>query len=716
MHPLMADPRLPGAPQILGFDEVYKRFGRQDREQADENVREWRARYCDIPKEEDVREVIYAFTTSDFWEMNAAIAANSSTLDPFLRKNTFARYLVRHRCQETVEYLLFAKDCEPYVTKSGNAWAEQDNSLRKAEMDRLIEKGKTAFMQTQSDYIRLRYAFQIVRLAHYSGQYQRTLDLFDYLMPKIDHDPSAIEFWILGHKAGALAALGRKVEAAYLYVRVFLNCPGKRESAYRSFRINTDEEWAQCLLLCKDDRERATLFAMRAYVPNSKPLTDMESIYQLDPQSPYLEVLLAREIKKFEKQLLGLEFNVRKAENQRYHKIPEKGIRQELIALQRFTQKVAGENRNGNPCFWALGLGYLQLIAGDTYAAKINFSNAKETCSDPILLEQTEALETAASILGFFVPTPEVEEMAARIRNDNPSFNRYPSFPNFLNDKMSWLYQKSNRPGKAFLVRAPLSDLYINPKPDLIEDLIRLAEEGTPNRFERELLRKTDNTRLRNDLINLKATYYFAQGKLDSALLTLKRMDRLSWDDYGTFNPFVERFRECINCPVKDTSALLNRGELIEKILDLEYRAKADRINGPKYFYQLGLAYYNMSYFGYAWKTLDFFRSGISLKRNRPANDRDLVPDSRFALGNRENLDCRRALEYFELARNLTTDPEFAARASFMAARCEQNLYFAGFAPRSFQYFDYLKSNYANTRFHGFVIQECRYFKAYARN
>ena len=264
MHPLMADPRLPGAPQILGFDEVYKRFGRQDREQADENVREWRARYCDIPKEEDVREVIYAFTPSDFWEMNAAIAANSSTLDPFLRKNTFARYLVRHRCQETVEYLLFAKDCEPYVTKSGNAWAEQDNSLRKAEMDRLIEKGKTAFMQTQSDYIRLRYAFQIVRLAHYSGQYQRTLDLFDYLMPKIDHDPSAIEFWILGHKAGALAALGRKVEAAYLYVRVFLNCPGKRESAYRSFRINTDEEWAQCLLLCKDDRERATLFAMRA--------------------------------------------------------------------------------------------------------------------------------------------------------------------------------------------------------------------------------------------------------------------------------------------------------------------------------------------------------------------------------------------------------------------------------------------------------------------
>lgn len=716
MHPLMADPSLPGAPQILGFDEVYKRFGRQNQQQADENVREWRSRYCDIPKEEDVREVIYAYSESDLWEMDNAIAYNTSAMGSFLRQNSFARYLVRHRCQETVQYLLFAKACEPYVTRSQDSWAEPDKRLRKEEMYLLIEKGKDIFMQTQSDYIRLRYAFQIIRLAHYSGQHQRTLDLFDYLMPKIDHDPSAIAFWILGHKAGALSALGRNVEAAYLYARVFLNCPGKRESAYRSFRINSDEEWTKCLLLCKDDRERATLHAMRAYVPNSKPLADMESIYQLDPQSPYLEVLLAREIKKFEKQLLGLEFNIRKAENQRYHKIPEKGIRQELIALLRFTQKVAGENRNGNPCFWTLGLGYLQLIAGDAYAAKIHFNTAKEMCSNPILLQQIEALEAVATIISFEVPTPMVEETAAEIRNDNPIFQKYPSFPDFLSDKMSWLYLKFNRPGKAFLVRSPLRDLYVNPRPDMIEDLIRLEEEGSANRFERELLRKTDNANLTNDLLNLKATYYFARGQLDSALITLKKMDRLSWDDYGNFNPFIERFRECINCPIRDTSALLNRGALIEKILDLEYRAKADRIEGPKYFYQLGLAYYNMSYFGYAWKTLDFFRSGISLKRNRPSSDRNLVPDSRFALGNRENLDCRRALEYFELARQLTTNPELAARATFMAARCEQNLYFAGFTPRSYQYFELLKNNYANTRFYAYIVQECRYFKAYARN
>ncbi|MFZ4426221.1 MAG: hypothetical protein ACOYOO_03610 [Saprospiraceae bacterium] len=713
MHPFMASPSLPGVPQILGFEEIYQRFGKQEKVQADENVREWRARYCDIPKEEDVREVIYGYDSMALPNIRTAIVYKSTA---FGQQNSFAKYLVRHKCIETVDYLIFAKKCEPYATLENNPWDSKNDTGDKQTMDDLIDAGIEAFNDTRSDYIRLRYAFQIIRMAHYSGQYHRTIELYDSLMPKIDHDPSAIEFWILGHKAGALNKIGRNVEAAYLYARVFLNCPGKRESAYRSFRIKTDEEWEKCLLLCQDDRERATLYALRAYAPDSKPLQDMEEIYRLDPQSPYLEVLLAREIKKFEKQLLGLEFNPRKNENQRYHKIPEKNIREQLIAMQAFTRKVAGENRNANPCFWVVGLGYLQLIAGDAYSAKINFSHSKDLCGDDVLLEQAEALETVATILSFEAPTYAVEEIAADIRLKNPLYQKYRSFTNFLNDRISWLYQKFNRPGKAFLVKAPLSDLYLNPQAPLIEDLIQLAESGEPNRFERELLRKTDNLNLANDLINLKATHQFAIGQLDSALATYKQMDRLAWDDYGRFNPFVERFRECINCPVRDTSAGYTRGELIEKILDLEYRAKTDRIEGPKYFYQLGLAYYNMSYFGYAWKTLDFFRSGISLKRSRSPKDKLVVSDNRFALGNRENFDCRRALDCFELARQLTSDPELAARATFMAARCEQNLFFAGFGPRSNEYFELLKRNYAQTRFYTYVVQECSYFKVYARN
>lgn len=714
VHPLMIEPRLPGAALTLDFQELYNRFGRQEQQQADENIEEWRQRFCDIPDLEDIRSVIYGYSIDDYLEISTAMTMKGAVIDPILRQNAFVRYLIRHKCLETIDYLLFAKDCEPYVTRRDDPWSQQDKAFRIQQMDQLIDKGLSVFLGIQSHYLRLRYAYQIIRLAHYSGQHQRVLDLWDYLMPKIDHDPSKIEFWILGHKAGALLALGKHVEASYLYARVFLHCPGKRESAYRSFRIKTDEEWRQCMLLCQDDQERATLFAMRAYARDSKALEEMQAIYTLDPSSPYLEVLLAREIRKLERQFLGLEFNSHRESNRRYHGVPEAGIRSHLIALQGFVRKVNADDTVPNRGLWLVGQGYLELLAGDTYAAHRSFLLAREATKDKILLEQIEVFELANRIAGFQQPTPEVEEVAAEILLDEPLFKKYPSFPDFFQDKMQWLYAKNNRPGKGFLVGHSFRDLKLNPQEDLIDDVLALTEQKEFSRYERDLLRKEDNARLRKELIAMKTTMLFAKGELAAALEVFKKIDPTEWDDYGLFNPFIERYTECINCNLRDTSSLLNRGQIIEKLLDLEYQAQASREEGARYLYQLGLGYYNMSYFGYAWKAKDYFRSGVSLKRPKSASDPDVVPDIRFPMGNRENFDCSKALEYFELARKLSPDKELAAKAAFMAARCEQNQYFTRRAPRTYVYFDLLKRNYTDTQFYQFVVQECKYFKAYA--
>lgn len=714
MHPLIINPNLPGAPYLLDFEALYNRYGKQSREQADENVAEWKQRYCDIPEEEDIRSVIYGYSIDDLIEIRLAITLKSNTLDSYLRQNTFVRYLVRHKCLETVEYLLFAKDCEPYATRVEDPWNKSSDPYRQEAMNRLIDTGVKAFMNTQSHYIRLRYAYQIIRLAHYSKQYERTLELFDYLMPKIDHDPSKIEFWILGHKAGALRALNQRVEAAYLYARVFLNCPGKRESAYRSFSIQTDEEWKQCMLLCQDDQERATLFAMRAYMRDSKAVEEMEAIYQLDPSSPYLEVLLAREIRKLERQLLGVEFNDHREKNKRYHGIPTPEARAEVIRLQTLTRQIRSEGLAPNAAFWAIGQGYLELLAGDAYAARQSFEQAKENTTDPLLLEQIDALILANQIASFQFISPELEELAAETKLDNPLYKRYPSFPDYLNDKMTWLYYKHKRPGKAFLVQHSIDELKVNPQSDILDDLFALAEQSDYTRYERDLLRQTRTSSLRSDLIDLRATTYFNEGNLAAALEEYKKMDRLEWDNYGLFNPFIERFVECVHCKPRDTSTLLNKGALFEKLLDLEYQALANRETGARFFYQLGLAHYNMSYFGYAWKTRDYFRSGSSLKRPKSPKNPDIVTDPRFPIGNREYFDCSKALEYFELARRTSTDPELAAKAVFMAARCEQNAYFTGRAPRTRQYFDILNKSYFNTRFYKIIVQECKYLKAYA--
>jgi hypothetical protein len=158
---------------------------------------------------------------------------------------------------------------------------------------------------------------------------------------------------------------------------------------------------------------------------------------------------------------------------------------------------------------------------------------------------------------------------------------------------------------------------------------------------------------------------------------------------------------------------LLNRRQIIDQMLNLEYQAMTDRTNGAMAFFKLGMAYYNMSYFGHAWSVMDNFRSGASLKARKDAKDPSVVIDGRFSMGNREHFDCSRALYYFDQARQFANNPEVAARATFMAARCEQNQYFWRRGERTYTYFNILKTQYANTAFYARMVNECKYFKSY---
>jgi len=227
------------APFFLDFDAIMKHYKNKDHAQRQDNLLEWQERFCEVPEYKDLEYIIYTASVDEMELLKTAIKSEMIQLDYRVAKNTFAQYLERNKCEEAVDYLIYAKKCEPYVLRP-NSW-NKDKKYEKP-MQAFIETGKKAFMKTKSHYFRLRYAYQIIRLAHYSKNYEQVLELYDYLMPKTDNDPSTIEYWILGHKAGALMSLGEHIEASYLFSKVFDKCPGKRESAFRSFKIKTDKE------------------------------------------------------------------------------------------------------------------------------------------------------------------------------------------------------------------------------------------------------------------------------------------------------------------------------------------------------------------------------------------------------------------------------------------------------------------------------------------
>lgn len=714
------------APLFLDFETISENYKSPEKVRTISNIEEWVSKFCEEVTKEDMYFVVYKSTIDNLKLLRTAMKSKTVSVPPQLAGNSFADYMVRNKCYETVDYLIFAKKCEPYVVRT-SGWSGKGK--RTDRMQRLIEIGDKAFRKTKSHYIRLRYAFQIIRLAHYKKDYQQVLDLLEELLPMFDPQESIINNRILGHKAGALMGLKRNVEGSYLFSKIFKNSPGQRESAFRSFYIKTDEEWAECQSLCQNDAERATLYALRANMGGSKVVEELEHIYALNPKDENLEVLLAKEIKKLEKDLLGLEFNTQKNRNKHRFKIPRKYAGKYVIELQHFARRLVVENKVNQPIFWQLAAGYLAFLAGEMHEAKTHFNMVKENTSDKKLINQIETYELALKINELDNTADSTLNKVYDIIKNNSIYENHPDFPLFLGDKMTHLYQLKKHPGRAFRCRYPISFLKTNLKLDYINDLLTINSKENIPLFEKALLQGEDGEDITESLFDLKATYYFQQNNFPAALEQYKQIPVVNWDNYGTFYPFDESLIDCVNCTHKvDSTEIYNKGELFQKLVDLEVQIRAHPDDNALFYYQIGLALYNTSFYGHSWKAKDYYRTAGTWYR---LTKKQVYYDYLYPLGNWENTDSSLPLSYFQKALVKAADkPEFAAKIAFMAAKCEQNLYFCSEdyrpephpndipdPPKKYRFFfDVLKKHYSKTKFYEEIIDECEFFDAYSQH
>ena len=736
INPEIIAPPVPGATlsnRYVRFSQLYQSFF-EEKEQVKQNanLQEWMERFCSMVEEDDMAYLIYKASSEDLELLLTATKSKSLPVPVRLRDNSFAQYLRDKKCTETIEYLLFAKRCEPHVAANGNPWVETQRDT--TAMSRLIAEGKKHFKKTKSDYIRLRYAFQLVRLAHYAKQYSKCLKLYDELTAQIDKqkarwNDSILPWWILGHKAGALRATGNRVEAAYLYTLIYMSSPERRASAFRSFLIKTDEEWKALMNRCISDTERAYALAIRASDKKSKSLDDLQQIYTLDPRNDQLEALLVKEIDRMELHFLGLAFNPFALQNKRVFQIPGKGAEAYLVSLLQFTRKVVAEKKVRRPLFWKIAEAYLTFLAGDNYAAEKVFEELEQQkIEDHALKEQLAVIRLVMKIAGLQNPNDETEAFIANLIRKDSLYRKYPDMPNYVKHRMAQLYQQHGHPGKAFLCINSFDELKANPKMELLDDLLQMASKKEKNAFERMLLKNLTA----NDLLDIKASLYMANGELEAAYETYRRMSATNWDDYGLYNIFKETTKDCIRCYQNvdtTTTSLLNKGELLEKLIDLDYKTRANIGNVAMHHYQLGLAFYNMSYFGYAWKVMDYSRSGATWNfLNKGKNNEYCFYPYPNCI--RENTDLSKALYHFQKARLLAgVETELGAKAAFQAARCEQKIFFASEAwqpppccnnmpsltEKEIPHYQKLKEQFSSTNFYQQIIAECKYFAAYAR-
>ena len=683
----IVNPTAPASPYFTSFKDIYLKFGKQTILQPNENINEWYDRFCEVAPLSDIEWLIYQSDLSDIQELKNAVIQNTGLIT-YLRTNKFARHLVKNKCLETIEYLLFAKKCEPFVTADKDVWQTKKPDIQKMEV--LIQEGTKEFLTIESHYIRLRMAYQIIRLAHYSGQYSKVKYLYNYFIPKINHAPSTIQYWIEGHYAGALKALGERAKAAYFYARVFHHCPAKRESAFLSFEVRTDYDWLNALSLCENDQERTALYALRASFRNSRAVDEMIDIYSLHPKSNYLESILIQEIEKQEK----------------------KPVVEYIKKLDTFVKQVIDEKKVAHLEIWLLALGYLKYLNNDYFEAKLAFNAVSDYTQSKALLEQIAIFNMAIEIKEWEKINEEVAQRIREFQSENEVYNRYPTLQSLLSKQVFQNLKNHGNPGLAVLYKFGLNAVKVNPSEEVIRDIKELAKKENINPFEKSLMVLSKN-QFNTEIQALYASWLMTLNEWEAAEKAWQEIPLADIELFGKSNPFVERLNECVHCPVKSNERQLTKPQIVAEMLKLQYDIKANRTESPQYYYKMGLGLYNMSYFGYAWNMLDYFRSGSSLKAERLENSSDIMKHPLYPNGNRENIDLSKALGYFEKAITLSTDKELSARASFMAARCEQKMSHVTKTANKIKYFALLNTKYKDTQYYDKVIESCKYFKYY---
>ena len=726
-----------------------------------ENLDDWIANSRYKPGRGEVRFMVYGSDISYLRQVRRYVTGGRDTLNDSLRMVFQSDSLIRdwreRNDPSTVDYLLFAKACEPYVTDAYMEWLwsrDRGNYERiKPEaietMDSLILVAREHAVTGPSRFLRIRYGYQAVRLAHYAGEYARCIGLYDTLLAPVT-SASPIKMWALANKAGAQRALGMEAEAAHNFSLVFARDAGRRFSCFQSFRIRSDSVWQQCLNLCLSTDEKVMMYFLRGIRPRSDALLEMKEIYALDRSSDLLEILLVREVAKLEAELIGVaeEYPPFYRREQREHALGY------LTELNAFIAVCVREGKTRQPEVWKLAEGYTDYMLGDAGPARAVFAELARESTNEQILSQVKVFELATSISQITTANRAVEDslftavtaipapLSSRSEEEE-EFGSSTSTQNYLVsyflNSMAPVYESEGDTLKAFLCRYPLNIVKYNPTINAIDGFLTLAEKSNKSAFEKYLLEFGAGGRTAylpyedaspfffyhplgpvDFLKEIKATLFLADDHLVDAIRLYGQVPESP--PYGLqADPFSSRINDCRDCDFKAPPAhRYYKQTLAQRLLFLQQKILERPDSAAQYHFLLGNAYYNMTHFGNSSEALDY-------NRNPEFGFLPGVYYGNSFQADAEYVDCSRALEHYDAAMRLAEtkgDTERAAQCCFMAAKCEQNAFYTskdkggGVMVKNFKYRNYFKKmikDFSATEYYEEALKECKYFNAFAQ-
>ncbi|GAB3007239.1 hypothetical protein GCM10027051_03780 [Niabella terrae] len=676
--------------------------------------------------------------------------------------NSMARFFLKNRNLEALGYLLYAKKVEPHVTSTDTWEPETRDSLM---MDKLLKNGLQLYRAAKTDLFRMKYAYQIIRLAHYNHHYREAAQYYEDLAAG-NPTQTVLQPLSLALKAGALFRLGQNKQAAYLFSQAFMAGDVKKVSNFYGFNwsVVRNEDRQPYLAFCKNAQEKTAMLSLFALQNPEPDLQAIQEIYTLDPSAELLSTLVIREINKYEERyltpligrayntgLLGIEYYYQFNNEQETDSLL-RNRKPGLVSLVNFLNDAAKSQKVKDPA--------LMRVAG-AYGAYMlrDFSKARDYLAQARSMKLSSRLEDQWMLTNLLVQISAQEKIDAAFEKD-------------ILPSLEWLYKKASPPvasgtrqdldwngetlqwrkfyrnlaveilskryraqgdlQKALLAMGSaetiepyyytaldyMRDLFSGKQTEVLYQFLN-AKKFTP--YEAFLARHIKLTI--SEVADFAGTAYLRDYNYDKAISWLQKSDGSK--EIGK-DPFIElmydREEELPGNRVTTTKLAYAR-----EMKRLQALTQADPAQRAATYYKLALGYYNVTYYGYAWNLVEYFRSGVD-GYHIPAN----------ATGfQKEYYGAFTAQEYFKKALDASKDPEFQAKCLFMMARCSQKQitkpryldfgydqydlfkqkekeYYKEFA--SNKYFPQMQTRFGDTRFFQEAKSRCSYLADFLSN
>lgn len=746
-------------PFLLTYDYAYYTSNywnpaSKSEDSIDYNILEWKKYFDNKITESDLKYLVYKSTIE---ELNFILSNKKDKTNTALNNSI----LSTDKGIEAIKYLIFAKQCEKFAltqsNESGWSYMGAREQMTKPQFMQTAKDGNQLYAATQNNDIKLRIAYQLVRLSHYGGFNDDAVRYFNTYVEPLKNK-SLLYYYALEQKAGALYNQKKYAMAAQNYLQVFNATPDRQLAVYASFAIG-ENLYTNAENLLKTADEKSTLYLLRGYNNFSSGVSEMKKIYNIAPNSTKLELLAVREMNKTERKVLEQPYQ---GNNKTMFLKPDANTTAYLQKLILFTETLLNNKQVIRKDFWKAYQAHLYFLSGKYDKAQ---SIAKSIQSNETNINNQATITAFAA---YTAALKTIDDVAETTINNFLTSTKDENTQRYIYEIVAHKYLLQNNFAKAFLCHNDLSGLYTSLDIKIIDDLIAFYNKTDKNNLENKLADKQKDALVY--LYDLKGTHYLKMDDLNNAIIWFKKVPTnlafLKQHEYdyetnttkeieGEFNGYSDIsariFSNGVRSYFEDSeekamtdevykmpefkfiTSKMNKLQLVENLLKLKKIAEEKSEAGARANYLLGNYYYNTSSWGFYRNIMyyepgNYYLSYIYKYGNTEANSLKSPYNYNGGTGVTFVNNLQKPYDYYMKVEGLSAFSELKAKAIFQASKIELDIFFAKQADTYFGYngnykqlysktnrplFAVLKQKYADTKYYKEIQSNCLYFKYY---